>query len=184
MSTPEAPSSTAVATPPVTPPAAAAPPAATATTPAKAYADWPQSNDDRAQPWDAAKNGTSREDRDKLLDNPGSPNTVSPIVITHSMPILTAGSGGDQSWAVRELARRLHVLGYQTDVGTTNNPFATVTSSVLGAVEHFREEHNVEEDPTAFGGNTSAGRERARSHIGPWTWEAVIRASERKLADL
>lgn len=166
---------------PVGPPPQAQQAPAAAESPAKAYADWPQKGDDRAQPWDDRDNGTTREDRDELLDNPGAPNTVSPIVVGHSMPILTAGAGGEQAWAVRELARRLQVLGYQTDVGTTNNPFATVTSSVMGAVEHFREEHNVEEDPTAFGGNTAAARSRAATHVGPWTWEALIRASERKL---
>ena len=148
-----------------------------------AYADWPQPGDQREQPWDHQKAGVTREQQDALLDEPGSPNTASPIVIGHSMPILSSGSGGDQSWAVAELARRLKILGITTSVGTAQNPFAVLDQSVMSAVERFREEHNVHEDPTAFGGNTSAGRQRASAHIGPWTWEAVIRASERKLAN-
>lgn len=152
------------------------------TTPKQVYADWPQPNDQRAQPWDSKKNGTVREDHDRLLDNPGSINDVAPVVISHSMPILSSGSGGEQSTFVRELARRLHILGYQTDIGTGNNPYGIVTQSVMGAVDQFRNDHNVEEDPGGFGGDNAKGRDKAASHIGPYTWEAIIRASERKLA--
>lgn len=151
------------------------------TTPRQAYADWPQPNDQRAQPWE--NEGVSREDRDKLLDNPGTPDTASAIVIGHSMPILSSGSGGEQASFVRELGRRLNILGYTTSIGTNVNPWANCDESVMGAVERFREEHNVQEDPTAWGGNTAAGRQRADAHIGPWTWEAIIRASDRKLAE-
>jgi hypothetical protein len=152
-----------------------------AASPRTVYADWPQKADERAQPWDHDKNGSSREDRDKLLDNPGTPNTVTPTV-SHSMPMLSSGSGGDSAWAVGELARRLHILGYHTDVGEGTNPFSVLTQSVMSAVERFREDHNVSEDPSGFGGNTAAGRARAGAHVGPWTWEAIIRASERELA--
>jgi hypothetical protein len=141
------------------------------------FADWPQKNDERKQPWDLSH--TSPSDRDELVNNPGTPNTVAPIVIGHSFPILTSGSGGDQAWAVRELGARLKTLGYETDIATGNNPYASLTSSVMSAVERFREDYNVEEDPSAFGGNNAASRARAANHVGPWTWEAIIRASDQ-----
>lgn len=167
----------------IDPQAAATTEAAPAASVKSAYADWPQPGDEREQPWDHQKAGVTREQLDALHEEPGSPNTVSPIVIGHSMPVLSSGSGGDQSWAVGELARRLNVLGIKTSVGTAQNPFSILDQSVMAGVERFREEHNVAEDPTAFGGNTAAGRARAGAHVGPWTWEAIIRASERKLAE-
>jgi hypothetical protein len=144
-------------------------------TPRQRYADWPQKSDQRAQPWDLDAVGISKADRDLA---PGAPDTVSPVVIRHSYPILTSGSGGA---AVAELASRLHLLGYPTDMARGENPFATVTSDVLSAVEKFREDHNVQEDPTPYGGNTDRSRGRAANTIGPYTWEAVIRASDRLL---
>jgi hypothetical protein len=160
-------------------PAPAAAPAAAAPAPnlKQTYADWPKKGDERAQPWDHAALGISKSQLDDLHEA-GGPNTVSPIVLGHSMPILSSGSGGDQSYAVLELARRLKVLGIDTDVSQGKNPYGTLTQSVMSGIERFREEYGVEEDPTGFGGNTSAGRARANAHVGPWTWEALIRASD------
>jgi hypothetical protein len=146
-----------------------------ALTPRQQYADWPQKGDQRAQPWDLDAVGIARSDRELA---PGAPDTVSPVVIRHSYPILTSGSGGA---AVAELASRLHLLGYVTDLARGENPFATVTSDVLSAVEKFREDYGVQEDPTPYGGNTDRSRSRAANTIGPFTWEGVIRASDRLL---
>lgn len=142
------------------------------------YADWPQKNDTRAQPWDLDALGVPPSDRDAVRDSP-LPNTISPIVIGHRMPILSSGSGMGDSWAVNELARRLHVLGYQTSSSAGRNPWGVLDDSIMTAVEQFRQDHGVEEDPTGWGGNTHASREKAAAHVGPWTWEALIRASDR-----
>ena len=111
----------------------------------------------------------------------GAPNTVSPVVIRHSYPILTSGSAGA---VVNELASRLHLLGYVTDISKGENPFAIVTDKIMSAVESFREDYGVKEDPTPYGGNTQSARDRAALTIGPFTWEALLRASERVLHTL
>lgn len=145
-------------------------------TPRQRYADWPVLEDDRAQPWDLDKVGIAKHDQ--ALE-PGMPDTISPIVIRHSYPILTTGSGGA---AVSELATRLNILGYTTDISRGENPFSTLTQNVMSAVEQFREDYHVEEDPTPYGGDTSRSRQRAANTVGPYTWEALVRASDRALA--
>jgi peptidoglycan hydrolase-like protein with peptidoglycan-binding domain len=144
-------------------------------TPRQAYADWPQKADQRPQPWDLDKVGISPADR--VLAQ-GAPDTISPVVIRHSFPILTSGSA---SPAVGELAQRLQVLGYATDLSRGENPFGIVTQDIMSAVSQFREDHGVQEDPTPYGGNTEQSRARAANTIGPFTWEALIRASDRIL---
>ncbi len=142
-------------------------------TPRQAYADWPQKGDQRPQPWDHNKIGI-----EPVKLEQGAPDTVSPIVIRHSFPILTSGSA---SPAVGELAQRLQVLGYATDLSRGENPFGIVTQDIMAAVSQFREDHGVQEDPTPYGGNTEQSRARAANTIGPFTWEALLRASDRAL---
>jgi peptidoglycan hydrolase-like protein with peptidoglycan-binding domain len=139
------------------------------------YADWPQKADTRAQPWDLDKLGVSQTER--VLEA-GKANTVSPIVIRHSYPILASGSAGS---VVTELASRLNLLGYTTDVSRGENHYGVLTHDVMSAVEQFRQEFNVREDPTPFGGNTEQSRAKAAAIVGPFTWEAVLRASQRAL---
>lgn len=139
------------------------------------YADWPQKEDPRPQPWDLDAVGIPKADRELA---PGAPDTVSPVLIRHSYPVLASGSGGA---AVHELAARLAVLGYQTDISQGENPFGVVNDSIMNAVERFRDDHHVQEDPTPYGGDTPKTRTRAALTIGPFTWEAILRASERAL---
>jgi peptidoglycan hydrolase-like protein with peptidoglycan-binding domain len=144
-------------------------------TPRQAYADWPQKGDQRPQPWDLDAIGISLEARQ--LEK-GAPDTVSPIVIRHSFPVLTSGSA---SPAVGELAQRLQVLGYSTDLSRGENPFGHVTQDIMAAVSQFREDFGVKEDPTPYGGNTEQSRQKAANTIGPFTWEGLLRASDRLL---
>jgi hypothetical protein len=144
-------------------------------TPRQRYADWPQKDDARPQPWDLDQVGIAKHEREL---EPGAPDTISPVVIRHSYPILTTGSGGA---AVSELASRLNILGYKSDIARGENPFSTLTQDVMSAVEEFREDYHVEEDPTPYGGNTSRSRQRAANTVGPYTWEALVRASDRAL---
>lgn len=150
-------------------------PAETQPTLRQQYADWPRKGDQRPQPWDLEELGIPASERELP---PGAPNTVSPMLIRHSYPILASGSAGA---VVNDLAARLAVLGYHTDISQGTNPFGIVTDSVMAAVEQFRDDYGVKEDPTPYGGNTQASRERAAQTIGPWTWEGIIRASDRLL---
>lgn len=97
--------------------------------------------------------------------------------VAHSKPILTSGSAGPE---VLELAQRLDVLGYETTISKGENPMAVLDPSVSSAVAQFRQDYGVREDPEPFGGATEEGQRAAANHVGPWTWEAVIRASERE----
>lgn len=138
------------------------------------FADWPQKGGEGdAQPWDLDKLGVSKSDRDL---EPGAPDTVSPVVIRHSRPTLTSGSAHP---IVADLGRRLSELGYANSVSEGTNALGVVDESIMNAVERFREDYGVEEDPTPFGGTTTAAVLRAAQIIGPYTWEAIVRASDR-----
>jgi peptidoglycan hydrolase-like protein with peptidoglycan-binding domain len=152
-----------------------APATATATqeSPRQRYADWPHKGDDRAQPWDLDAVGVDKADREL---EPGARDTVSPVVLRHSYPTLVSGSADP---AVAELGRRLAALGYANSVSEGANPFGVVDDSVLSAVDRFRDDYGVQEDPTPYGGTSTAAQIRAALHIGPYTWEAIIRASDR-----
>jgi hypothetical protein len=145
---------------------------------AEHFADWPKEGGmDTPQPWDHGALGLGRESQDLSLAGQGQANTVAPIVVDHGRPILTSGSA-DQ--AVHELGRILGVLGFDNTVARGENPYGAVDATVMAAVHAFRAAYDVLEDPTAFGGNTPAGRALAAEHIGPWTWEAILRAGEQQ----
>jgi hypothetical protein len=147
---------------------------------AERYADWPQrGGGDLPQPWDHRAMGLHGELRDFERDSrPGSPNTVSPIVINHGKPILAHGSSDP---SVHELGQILGRLGFPNSVSDGENAFGSVDNTVMAAVHAFRDAYNVSEDPSGWGGNTPDGRARASAHIGPWTWEAVLRAGAQLL---
>lgn len=142
------------------------------------YADWPQKDDQRPQPWDLDTLGIPKADRDL---EPGSPNTIAPIVIRHRCPTLGSGAAGPM---VADLAVRLHALGYATSIARGENPYAVLDHSVLTAVETFRREYGVEEDPTPYGGRSNQAVAEAASYVGPYTWEALIRVSDRAALEL
>jgi hypothetical protein len=119
-------------------------------------AGWPQKGPSDVQPW-------------QLPDDERPP-------VSHSQPLLASGSAGP---AVNELCSRLLTLGYETSFAVGENPFGVVDATVLAAVKQFRGDFGVDEDPSPFGGETDEGLRTASNHIGPWTWEAIIRASDR-----
>lgn len=141
------------------------------------YKDWPErGGSELPQPWDLTAQGLHGQLRDFERDSqPGSPNTVSPIVIAHGKPILANGSSDP---TVHELGRILGQLGFPNSVSDGQNPYGAVDNSVMAAVYSFRDAYGVQEDPSGWGGNTPDGRARAAAHIGPWTWEAILRAGE------
>lgn len=137
------------------------------------YRDWPQRGDQRTQPWDLDGLQVPKYARELA---PGAPNTISPVVIRHSCPILASGSGGV---FVTELAARLAKLGYETSVSRGENPFNVLDDSIMSAIAAFRRDYGVEEDPSPWGGLHDDARSRAAQHVGPYTWEALIRVSDR-----
>jgi hypothetical protein len=54
----------------------------------------------------------------------------------------------------------------------------------MAAVHSFRDAYGVQEDPSGWGGDTPDGRNRAAAHIGPWTWEAILRVGKRLAREL
>lgn len=133
--------------------------------------DWPKKGGNDVQPWD------NRALKIDTTDVGAEPNTLSPIVVQHDKSTITAGSGGAD---VRELGRLLGELGYETSFSRGENPFSIADRSVMDAVAAFTRDYDVQEDPTAFGGDNPSGRELASNHVGPWTWEAILRVHERE----
>ncbi|MFL5901247.1 MAG: peptidoglycan-binding protein [Solirubrobacterales bacterium] len=115
---------------------------------------WPCKGFDGEQPW------ADREDPS--------------ITVAHEMPILASGSAGAP---VFELCGMLAELGYETDVTRGTNAFGVFGPAEAAAVERFRQEHGVLEDPTGFGGESADAVRLAAAHVGPWTWEALRRAT-------
>lgn len=89
-------------------------------------------------------------------------------------PILTSGTAGA---AVEELCRLLAGAGYETSVSKGENAYSVYDPSVQAAVEQFRSDHDVEEDPSSFGAGDQ-GRRLAAAHVGPETWTALLDAQE------
>jgi hypothetical protein len=148
----------------------------------KRFADWPEEGgSDLPQPWDLRGLGLQNAARDFADESkPGTRNSVSPIVISHGRPTLTSGSTDP---GVQELGRILGDLGFPNSVSDGQNPFGSVDNTVMAAVHAFRDAYGVQEDPSGFGGDTPDGRAMAAAHIGPWTWEAILRMGRRLEAD-
>lgn len=140
-------------------------------TPANRFKDWPKQGGVGAQPWDPDAHGA-----DTTPPAPGETKDM-PVRPGHDRPVLASGAGGD---AVRELGRRLGELGYPSSVTDGTNPFNIFDRSLEDAFASFCRDYDVQEDPSGFGGNNPAGVALAAQHVGPWGWEAVIRASDRE----
>ena len=137
--------------------------------PRAGFKDWPRKGYSGAQPWDWDALGIDKphqlEDKDV------------PVNVTHPYPTVTEGEAGE---AVRDLGQRLSDLGYETSIVDGTNPFNVFDASVVRAVEKFRDDYGVQEAPTeAFGGDTTEGRQRANRFVSAYTWEAIVRASDR-----
>lgn len=91
------------------------------------------------------------------------------VVIDHRMPTLASGSDGP---AVLELGARLAKLGYESSVSRGENPFAILDPTLLDAVRDFRADFGVHDDYRTF-----ADPDDAANHVGPFTWEALLRAT-------
>lgn len=133
------------------------------------FAAWPQVGGvGDAQPWDLRSHGLPQPGvtRDHLP--PGQPDELSPVVIAHSKPILAPGTAGDQ---VAELAGHLATLGYSNSISQGRNHANAFDDTVMAAVNSFKRDFHVTEDPSQF-----RDAREAESVVGPWIWEAVLRA--------
>lgn len=116
----------------------------------QASSEWPSKGYDGPQPW-----------QDKEADQ----------VFAHERPVLSSGSAGGH---VVELVHLLAELGYPCALTEGTNPFCILGPSELAAVESFRRDYGVREDPTAYPTDSET-----RTHVGPWTWEALYRATAK-----
>jgi peptidoglycan hydrolase-like protein with peptidoglycan-binding domain len=117
-----------------------------------AQTSWPKKGNRAKQPWEH--------------DDP-------PITPRAGLPLLSSGSADPY---VHTACAQLAALGYETPTSRGENAYGVVGPEELQAFRQFRNDHNVREDPTAFGGDNPVGREIADNHIGPWTLEALTRA--------
>lgn len=93
----------------------------------------------------------------------------------HTKTPLGPGAAGP---AVLELAQLLDGLGYPCDISEGRNAFCVFGNAELAAVKRFRDDYGVREDPSGFGGGSEAAQ-LAERYVGPWTWEALLRASKQ-----
>jgi peptidoglycan hydrolase-like protein with peptidoglycan-binding domain len=87
--------------------------------------------------------------------------------------MLSAGMAGPE---VVELAAYLGALGYGTSISSGQNPHAIYDEGVAGAVRSFCTDYGVEEDP-------AVRRARTDDTVGPWVWEALVRAVHKRIAE-
>lgn len=140
------------------------------------YRDWPTKGGSDPQPWDLKALELPRPGQDRAALDGGEPDTISPVQLRAGLPLLTYGSQGDD---VRDLGRRLGELGYPNSVsrGSIDNAYGVYDESIAQAVAAFRRDYNVAEDPSQFPRDPAGS---AESHAGPWTLEAILRASDRQ----
>lgn len=89
-----------------------------------------------------------------------------PPELSHDRGLISSGSAGE---LVVELGAMLCALGYTNEIGEGKNPHAIFGKSELDALEQFRKEFGVVEDPAIT-------RATMPSTVGPWTWETLFRA--------
>jgi peptidoglycan hydrolase-like protein with peptidoglycan-binding domain len=96
-----------------------------------------------------------------------------PPELTQNHLMVSSGSAGDE---VVELAALLAHLGYGTSISSGQNPHAIYDSGISEAVKAFCQDYGVAEDPAVL-------RARTDDTVGPWLWEALVRAVHKKLAE-
>jgi peptidoglycan hydrolase-like protein with peptidoglycan-binding domain len=134
----------------VSAPTEAAPAAEAPAPPTKLPGDWPTKGYHGAQPWEVEE----------------------PPELSHGNGFLITGSAGDD---VELLCSLLKYAGYETSVSRGENPLGIYDASVRAAVEQFRREYGIEEDPGVISATVP-------DVAGPWTWEALCRIARRPKA--
>ena len=93
-----------------------------------------------------------------------------PPALSHDRGLLIVGSAGDD---VYEVAAALARLGYPTSISRGENPQNLFTEAEREAVNSFRRDYGIEEDPALTKASTP-------DVVGPWTWEALFRLVEQQ----
>ncbi|HET7120306.1 MAG TPA: hypothetical protein VFI17_03520 [Solirubrobacterales bacterium] len=141
---------TVTATPPVQPPVqmpAEITPQAPSAAAEEMPEEWPVKGYAGPQPWEVSR----------------------PPALAHDRRLLISGSAGDE---VLELCACLGRLGYETSVSRGENALAVFGAAERTAVERFRADYGVQEDPAIISATTPDA-------VGPWTWEALFRLVNR-----
>jgi hypothetical protein len=95
-----------------------------------------------------------------------------PPALTQNHLMVSSGSAGE---VVVELAALLAHLGYGTTISAGQNPHAIYDTGVSDAVRSFCADYGVTEDPQVRSARTE-------DTVGPWIWEALVRAVHKQLA--
>jgi peptidoglycan hydrolase-like protein with peptidoglycan-binding domain len=96
-----------------------------------------------------------------------------PPALTQNHLMVSSGSAGPE---VVELSALLAHLGYGTSISNGQNPHAIYDTGVSEAVAAFCRDFGVEEDP-------QVRRARTEDTVGPWIWEALVRAVHKAIAE-
>jgi len=102
---------------------------------------------------------------------PPGPNLLAPIVVSHSHGTLIPGTAGTEVEALGSLLGR---VGYPNSISRGVNHAFAFDESLLAAVQSFRRDYHVQEDPSGFPPD-----HRPEIYVGPWTWEAIERVAAR-----
>lgn len=113
--------------------------------------EWPYAGYDGPQPWEVSQ----------------------PPQITHDRGFVASGAAGER---VVELAACLAHLGYGSSISEGKNPHDIYGASERAAVDAFRRDYGVIEEPSIVKATTP-------SVVGVWTWEALFRAVRAKQAE-
>jgi peptidoglycan hydrolase-like protein with peptidoglycan-binding domain len=96
-----------------------------------------------------------------------------PPSLTQNHLMLSSGSAGPE---VVELAALLAHLGFGTNISAGQNPHAIYDTGVSAGVREFCAVYGVAEDPQVI-------QARTPDTVGPWIWEALVRAVHKKVAE-
>lgn len=109
----------------------------------------------------------------KGYSGPQAYEAENPPTLTQNHLMLSPGMTGPE---VVELAALLGQLGYGSSITSGQNPHAIFDDSLVRALGEFGREYGVEEDPAVL-------RARTPDTVGPWTWEALVRAVHKKSSE-
>ncbi|HET6570407.1 MAG TPA: hypothetical protein VFG58_02850, partial [Solirubrobacterales bacterium] len=97
-----------------------------------------------------------------------------PPTLTQNHLMLGSGAAGEE---VVELASHLAYLGYGSSISVGQNPHQMFDDSIRAAVAAFCSDYGVAEDPKVL-------QARTQDTVGPWLWEALVRAVHKKAAEV
>lgn len=135
---------------------------------------WPvKGGTGQPQPWDLQAHGIPQPGVTRDFLPGGAADELSPVVVAHSKPILQPGTAGT---SVVELGQLLATIGYPNSISKGVNHAFSFDDTIMAAVDAFKRDFHVSEDPSQFPGV------QVETTVGPWLWEALLRAAKLALA--